>query len=355
MKIPEEVFSETIDIEVQLLSYQWFRRLIEKHQSAKIIDCYLLCEDTRDEVSPFCVFHTPRPKMEDTLAWIQEELPPGGDIRDFAQKYLELAGGTVKDLLSQKMRCLALYNMHTDSNYTKESQLAPSELTLFQRAWHPEAPERCPCCASAVDTPGRFCSQACADSTEGALWKRRRRTASGNLSKRACATSGCHGIVEGTFRKTFCDECLFPQRPPDRDSRRAIECFDALERCDGIALCNRVRVTGHQRAGLLKAHPNRRPDAFNEDTNTVYLFHGNWYHGYPPGHPKEYTTCVRGQLAHVLWEKTMQAMDVYAEEGFRVIYIWEHEYAYALKNGLSIKCSVRTHSIGERLQHSSIT
>ena len=348
MRIHEDSFLERFDIDVQLFSYYWFRRLFEKHPSANIIDCDILCEDTREEALRFCVFHTQKPRMEDTLAWIQEELPPRDDILAFVQKYLELAGGVVKDLLSQKMRCLALYNMHTGSNYTKESQLAPADLTLFQRAWNPEAPARCPRCAFAVDMPGRCCSQACAEAKESTLWKRRRRTASSNIVRRTCATPQCNGTVEGTFRKTFCEDCLFPHRPPDRDSRRAIECFDALERCEGVALCNRVKIIGNQRAGLLKAHPKRKPDAFNEDTNTVYLFHGNWYHGYPPGHPKACMICAGKKSAHVLYEKTMQAMDIYAEEGFHVIYIWEHEYVYAAKHGLPVKCSARIHSVGER-------
>jgi len=100
-----------------------------------------------------------------------------------------------------------------------------------------------------------------------------------------------------------------------------------------------------------------RPDSFWEPTieekkmginGVVFLYHGNHFHGYPPGHLK-HDGCFNwiskrngGKRIKVcykdLYEKTEQTTRLYLNHGFIVRVIWGHEYLAlsAFTNILSI-------------------
>ena len=84
-----------------------------------------------------------------------------------------------------------------------------------------------------------------------------------------------------------------------------------------------------------------RPDSFEDMSNIggaasrVYLFHGNRWHGYPPGHPEFNSSFVRkskttGESTTVyykdLYEKTKESSKAYVDAGYEVYEIWEHEF-----------------------------
>ena len=86
------------------------------------------------------------------------------------------------------------------------------------------------------------------------------------------------------------------------------------------------RVEGREVEGLV---PGRRvrPDGYSAETKTVWLFHGNYYHGYPPDDPRHETAIgVGSQSAAMLFEATTLNMQLYSKRGFVVKYVWEHEY-----------------------------
>ena len=92
-----------------------------------------------------------------------------------------------------------------------------------------------------------------------------------------------------------------------------------------------------------------RPDGYVADASgatkgTVYLFHGNHYHGYPPDHPQYSGTQTfvskrngtrRTFLNSELYEKTEKTTQAYLDAGYAVVEMWEHDFKEAEKhNGL---------------------
>ena len=62
-----------------------------------------------------------------------------------------------------------------------------------------------------------------------------------------------------------------------------------------------------------------RVDGYDHKTRTVYEFHGNKWHGYPPGHDKH-------DVESRLYKATMTRMHKIQSLGYTVCYIWEHEW-----------------------------
>ena len=112
--------------------------------------------------------------------------------------------------------------------------------------------------------------------------------------------------------------------------------------------CNGDWVTkGDEMRGLLPSHPLLRPDGVvpgAKGVKEVWEFHGNRFHGYPPGHAlfNEYIG-VNNIPASQLYEATAAKMDLFAKD-YTVRYVWEHEYkeCTASKCPRSIKSIIRT-------------
>ena len=89
----------------------------------------------------------------------------------------------------------------------------------------------------------------------------------------------------------------------------------------------RTTITeGHEVRGLV---PGRRlrPDGFvkrRDGKDEVWLFHGNYYHGYPPNDPRHGQPGIGGHTD--LYQKTVVVMNEYVAAQFRVLYVWEHEF-----------------------------
>lgn len=69
------------------------------------------------------------------------------------------------------------------------------------------------------------------------------------------------------------------------------------------------------------------PDSSGKTKGTVYQFHGNQFHGYPPTHPKHNVmSSLTGQSGADLYAATLAKDRRYLQAGYRVFVIWEHEY-----------------------------
>jgi hypothetical protein len=85
-------------------------------------------------------------------------------------------------------------------------------------------------------------------------------------------------------------------------------------------------VTGSEKKGLIKGR-NYEPDGYDEATKTVWLYHGNEWHGYPPDHPKyDNTSTLTHTKYSSKYETTAESMDAYKDAGYTVKYVWQHEY-----------------------------
>jgi hypothetical protein len=178
---------------------------------------------------PFFVRDYARWPDDEKLAWIRQELGNNADLPDFARCYEPFADAK-KGAAQQKAACLKLFGEHSGSTWRKECDLPPEELTGFQRAWEPDAPERCCECGKATLPPGRFslrrsgrpfCSEACA------------------CAGKRLTCRGCGGAVDAEHPR--CSSCAWGLAPaPARAKRSAL---DAMLEDSELALAKFLRVT----------------------------------------------------------------------------------------------------------------
>ena len=88
-----------------------------------------------------------------------------------------------------------------------------------------------------------------------------------------------------------------------------------------------------------------RPDGFLPDPagvtkGTVYLFHGNRWHGFPPEHPqhggeqvfRSARTGIERRLKNAdLYTRTETNTRAYLAHGYAVVEMWEHDFKLAEK------------------------
>ena len=67
-------------------------------------------------------------------------------------------------------------------------------------------------------------------------------------------------------------------------------------------------------------------DAYDEDTNTVYEFHGDYYHGNPNIFNAEDLNKTVKKTFGELHEATMQKKEILEDLGYNYISIWEAEF-----------------------------
>ena len=151
--------------------------------------------------------------------------------------------------------------------------------------------------------------------------------------------------------KKLCAEHAFlaglKARPSHGASMEACECWDRLARWSGARFANHVHFTpgaaastGREVTGLI---PGRKlqPDDFippnqpihiageaSGSKGAVYLFHGEeWHGGWPAGHPRCGRLSQRGVEYDVLYKLTLEAHELYKQEGYRVFVVWGLDYA----------------------------
>ena len=190
------------------------------------------------------------------------------------------------------------------------------------------------------------------------------------LCKKCAKKAGCHQLqrpcegcrkVEANFEDKdgkikFCGPCaidlgLKPQASSGA-SMEACQCWHLLEDAVGGACVlthhvhfenGRTDPTGAEKEGLIPGS-KFKPDAFIEprlpihlpdetsgEKGAVYLFHGNPWHGFPEGHPKYEANNFVGTPNKLLFEKTVQQHELYKEHGYRVFFVWEHDFKTATR------------------------
>jgi hypothetical protein len=106
-------------------------------------------------------------------------------------------------------------------------------------------------------------------------------------------------------------------------SKKAIIWIQSIMEKEGIFI-------QHEESGgeikVSTAKGPRKVDGFYKETNTVYEFHGNYFHGYPPSHEKYSGKGIGGKLNSELYEKTIARDRLLVDSGYKVVSIFEHEF-----------------------------
>lgn len=67
-------------------------------------------------------------------------------------------------------------------------------------------------------------------------------------------------------------------------------------------------------------------DGYNSQTNTVYEFLGDFWHGNPEFFDKNQINPLNKKTFGELYEKTMEKIKTLKQHGFNVVYIWENQW-----------------------------
>lgn len=76
-------------------------------------------------------------------------------------------------------------------------------------------------------------------------------------------------------------------------------------------------------------------DGYDENTQTVYEFHGCYWHGCPTCYPDRATDIHPNHLDKTyatVYEQTLRREQKLRDKGYAVVSIWEHEFDSQLKN-----------------------
>ena len=83
---------------------------------------------------------------------------------------------------------------------------------------------------------------------------------------------------------------------------------------------------GHRQVSIATHHGRIIVDGFVPETNTVYEFLGDYWHG----NPRKYMDGINptnGVEYSVLYEKTLNRLDLLKELGYNVVYVWESDWS----------------------------
>ncbi|MCK5017730.1 MAG: zinc-ribbon domain-containing protein, partial [Candidatus Peribacteraceae bacterium] len=71
---------------------------------------------------------------------------------------------------------------------------------------------------------------------------------------------------------------------------------------------------------------NIRVDGFDQATNTVYEFLGNYWHGNPEIYSAEKINPHNKKSFGELYKKTLERIKLLEENGYKVVYVWENDF-----------------------------
>ena len=129
-------------------------------------------------------------------------------------------------------------------------------------------------------------------------------------------------------------------------------CFDTLEQQLGLRIENSERLqpdgswTGSEKYGLVPGHARLHPDGFTPNypegcKGTVFEYHGDYYHGFPPWHEAHESRVYRDQWGPDLFRNTMERMLLFKDQGYRVLYIWGSDWKRAQRGKVTLREALR--------------
>jgi hypothetical protein len=74
-----------------------------------------------------------------------------------------------------------------------------------------------------------------------------------------------------------------------------------------------------------------KPDGFDSETNTIYEFYGDYWHGNPKSFDQDTTHHLRKVPLGQLYSATMEREKLIKEAGYNLVSIWEKDWKESLK------------------------
>jgi hypothetical protein len=92
--------------------------------------------------------------------------------------------------------------------------------------------------------------------------------------------------------------------------------MESLMTLNNITIDYEVRIPGTR----------YRADGFCQETNTIYEFHGDYWHGNPSVYEQDVYNVQAHQYMGILYQKTIEREDVIISLGYNLIVMWERDW-----------------------------
>lgn len=144
-------------------------------------------------------------------------------------------------------------------------------------------------------------------------------------SDKVTITCKLHGDFKQTPRNHLtgrkCKSCV-----KSNYSKAAIEYLNYISEIDNITIKHAENGGEFIIDGIGKA------DGYCEETNTIYEFHGDFWHGNPDLYNETEINKVNGKSFKVLYENTIAREQAIKDLGFNIIVMWENDWRLFTKH-----------------------
>ncbi|XP_055924592.1 uncharacterized protein LOC129956687 [Argiope bruennichi] len=124
----------------------------------------------------------------------------------------------------------------------------------------------------------------------------------------------------------------------------AIRWLDFIATQENIEIHHALNKQGEKRINGVSV------DGFCEETNTIYQFHGCFYHGCPECFEGGTLNSLSGVSMRTLFERTNESTARLRNQGYRVIEEWEHVFKRRSNDDLELHQFILSHELKDRLE-----
>ena len=118
--------------------------------------------------------------------------------------------------------------------------------------------------------------------------------------------------------------CVVDEAPNDTYSIKSIKWMKYLSLKEGIDI--RHACNGGEQSIILKDSQKIKVDGYNQQSNTVYQFHGCFYHGCTTCYKENTINKKNNKYMSDLYKNTMRNDEEIRSKGYNLVTIWEHEF-----------------------------
>ena len=111
---------------------------------------------------------------------------------------------------------------------------------------------------------------------------------------------------------------------------------------DFISSCYNINIQHAMNNGEYKiSNSNFKADGYCSETNTIYEFHGDYWHGNPLLYDKEAINTVTNLTFGKLYNKTLKREEFIKTQGYNLVVIWENDWSNLIKSTRTIQRKFR--------------
>ena len=141
-------------------------------------------------------------------------------------------------------------------------------------------------------------------------------------------------IQSRTVKNSGCPRCYTSKKY----SKMQIDWLNFIMARDNIVIQNALSENGE----WVVPGSRYKADGFCETNNTVYEFHGDFWHGNPNIYPRDGLNTVSNKTYGFLHQQTLDKQKFIEDRGYNYVYIWENDWVKYIRLIISIQRRWRT-------------